>query len=318
MPKPKIKKVKFNVDLSQQSILSDTGMVLSDTRGTGFIEAPSIIDPSTVGVRRVMVHVDNGWGTDDEIVTLNIYDPYTPKLNGATVNAIQNAPITLTPTGQFITTGGNIQVLSWSVTDLPAGMTLDPATGVLSGAIASVGTVRCKLTITTNHGTDTALIEFVMGSAMPVSIFRQILYPARLTGQYNIDRGGIAYSNNLVWQSHVPAIITWRVRPAGGTFAITGKKEWTYSNKYKGAIGRYNLRMGTMQNNTPDYSEMVCNIYGTVLDEANRNNGIANVKTWPASFSYTVNGNTISQSFDLLLGYNCPTNQGDKYKWDVR
>ena len=57
----------------------------------------------------------------------------------------------------------NITTVKWSALGLPAGLSIDEASGVISGTpTVEPGTYTAKLTVTTNYGTDTKDITIVV------------------------------------------------------------------------------------------------------------------------------------------------------------
>ncbi len=62
----------------------------------------------------------------------------------------------------------NITSVLWEATNLPAGLTIDPSTGVISGTpTVQPGTYTAIIKVTTNYGSDTKTITIIV--ALPDS-----------------------------------------------------------------------------------------------------------------------------------------------------
>ncbi|SDS01531.1 NPCBM/NEW2 domain-containing protein [Opitutus sp. GAS368] len=86
----------------------------------------------------------------EEYVILTPKAPAAPRLNGARVFGVRPGH----PFFYQIPATGE-RPMKFSAEDLPAGLTLDAATGRITGAIAAPGTHRVTLRATNAHGTDT-------------------------------------------------------------------------------------------------------------------------------------------------------------------
>ncbi len=126
--------------------------------------------PTTPGGYSVNVTVDDGTDTATATFTWTITEtPNTPPTlsaaNQATSDPHVNVPVTpYTPTAA----DADGDTLTFSATGLPDGITIDPATGTMSGTPTSPGDYAVTLTVT--DGTDTATVNFSWEVGTPTSV----------------------------------------------------------------------------------------------------------------------------------------------------
>lgn len=103
---------------------------------------------------------------------------------------------------------------SFGATNLPAGLTINPATGVISGTPTTAGTVGSTLTVANDNGTGTATLVFTI-TAGPAP---QITSPLVVTGAVNV---AFAYT---IEAANNPVSFTATGLPSGFSFnATTGQ-----------------------------------------------------------------------------------------------
>jgi putative Ig domain-containing protein len=189
--------------------------------------------PTAAGDFTFVIQVSDGGRSTSATYTLTVVEEL--KITQAKPPAAEvGQPFAMEPKA----TGGR-PALSWSVAEggsLPAGLTLDPATGAISGKPTLAGSYPLKLTVTDQLGL-TQSVDVTVGVAAKLSTVKKALpavtigklYKARLTA-----RGG---ATPLKWRilGGLPGFL-----PTGIKFnAKTGE----FSGVAKGKTGLYRLRM---------------------------------------------------------------------------
>lgn len=119
--------------------------------------------PTQAGVFPIVLSATNGDGSTSMTLTLTITDPLVPIINSAKTVAVAFG----SPISYAITATNN--PTSFSATDLPDGLTLDPATGFISGTPSAAGTYSVTLGATNAHGTGSTVLLLLIGTE-PTSI----------------------------------------------------------------------------------------------------------------------------------------------------
>ena len=112
--------------------------------------------PTTSGSRNVTITASNAFGSDSQTlaVTINSLPTITSVLSSSSyTDAAFTYQITATATPA---------VTSYGATGLPAGLTVDTATGIISGTPTAVGTSNVEISATNTNGTGTASLSIVV------------------------------------------------------------------------------------------------------------------------------------------------------------
>ena len=112
--------------------------------------------PTTGGSRNVTITASNAFGSDSQTlaVTISSVPTITSVLSSsAYIDAAFTYQITATATPA---------VTSYGATGLPAGLTVDTATGIISGTPTAVGTSTVEISATNTNGTGTASLSIVV------------------------------------------------------------------------------------------------------------------------------------------------------------
>lgn len=197
------------------SVSMPAGLTLSGNKVTG--------QPTTVGVNTITVEATSSAGeTKDLIITFTVFNEI---VGGAdqTITAIGGQHVASTAVTQ---TGTDLGV-TWAVTSgtLPAGLTLDPTTGVISGAYSgsTAGQAVIVLTGTTANGpTQTATkkvtIDYEPSFAITGGDDRVLTYTGNSTDKV-VELGISAAASDLAWS--IPATAGISIAQ-DGKLTITG------------------------------------------------------------------------------------------------
>lgn len=117
--------------------------------------------PTTVGTSTVTLGATNAGGTGNATLTLTVTVP-KPVITSATTKSGQ-VGVALS----YQITASNTPT-SFSATGLPAGLTINTGTGLVSGTPTSVGTIAATIGATNAGGTGTATLTFTIVPAPPV------------------------------------------------------------------------------------------------------------------------------------------------------
>jgi hypothetical protein len=189
--------------------------------------------PTAAGDFTFVIQVTDGGRSDSETYTLNVVEELKITQAKAPLSEVSQ-PFVL----QLKATGGR-PALIWSLADgtaLPAGLTLDTATGLIGGTPTVAGSYPLKLTVTDQLGL-TQSVDVTVAVAAKLGVLKKALpvvkigklYKARLTA-----RGG---ATPLKWRilGGLPGFL-----PTGIKFnAKTGE----FAGVAKGKTGLYRLRM---------------------------------------------------------------------------
>jgi hypothetical protein len=105
--------------------------------------------PTTAGSTNTIITATNGNGTDTETLVFNITAGPPPEITSAlAVSAATNTAFSYT-----IVAANN--PASFGATGLPAGLSINPTTGVISGTVTTTGIKNVTITATNANGTDT-------------------------------------------------------------------------------------------------------------------------------------------------------------------
>lgn len=138
---------------------------LSINSGTGAISGT----PAGAAVSRIVISATNASGTGIGALTLNVSTPSAPVITSATTATGNTSQVF---SYQIIAT--NIPT-SYSATGLPAGLSINTSTGVISGTPASAGTSTITLGATNATGTGNATLTLTV---VNVSASHSIFYPS--------------------------------------------------------------------------------------------------------------------------------------------
>jgi hypothetical protein len=171
----------------------------------------------------------------------------TPVISGQTINGTAGNALTFNV--QYIAAKGD--TLSWSLSNSPAGMTIDPNHAQVSWSLPAAGTysVTVTATDTTNHTTGSAIyIVNINASNTPTTI------PVALSGNAGFPLGYsfpnvVRFSRDLLTYTSTSLAVTPGTNtlsvPAGLTLSNTGQLSW--SNPVQGT---YQLTVTATDNNS--------------------------------------------------------------------
>jgi hypothetical protein len=149
---------------------SPTSFALVGTLPTGLVfdEVTGTITgtPETSVSRNVTISATNALGTDSQ--TLNIFTGSAPAL----VNPFGAAYAGATMSVQILASG---PATSYSAPDLPAGLTLDPATGLITGSLSTAGSNVFEVTVANPLGSASAdftltILDQAAQNAIPLNV----------------------------------------------------------------------------------------------------------------------------------------------------
>ncbi|WP_307872953.1 putative Ig domain-containing protein [Paractinoplanes ovalisporus] len=149
-----------------------------------------------------------------ELIAKNTEEPLFNTNEGATALTLTTTPGTQTndvtvPAGLAFTASGGQTPYTWSATGLPAGLSIDPSTGTVSGTPTTTGTSTTKVTVT-----DAYLQESYVSFSWVIKALPTMTAPGTVTSQ-----GGAAYSKTFA-VSNGTSPYTWAA--AAGPWGSTG------------------------------------------------------------------------------------------------
>ncbi|OAM89019.1 hypothetical protein AW736_15080 [Termitidicoccus mucosus] len=148
---------------------------LSLNPATGEITGTPPGTSDAVGATSVTITASNLGGTATQTLVITIDAPPAPSVAPSITSPLTAAAAVGAPFSYRITALPGL-LTGFTAVGLPGGLSLDPATGVISGAVTTVGTSNVTLTATNAVGTGTATLV-LNAYEMPV-----ITSPLRVTG----------------------------------------------------------------------------------------------------------------------------------------
>ncbi len=145
-----------NAPVSYRATGLPTG--LSANESTGLISGT----PSQLGSFQTTISATNANGTDSETLQLTIAPPPPVITSALTANGVNAASFSYQ-------IGATQSPSGFGVTGLPAGLTLDTATGLISGAPTQFGQFNATITATNTGGTGSATLALMILAQPPVS-----------------------------------------------------------------------------------------------------------------------------------------------------
>lgn len=257
-----------------------------------------------MGVDRVRITVDNGFGTSSELVTVKYLDLLSPVIEPVTLDCKQNVDINWLPTGKFLMlgSGDRIRHVEWSAINLPDGIHLDTETGRLTGKISAYGNYESYLSVSTNCGTATCKLLWAVA-------------PARILTLSNPSCRTVYFNPNATQCLE----LVWCVSPQGGKVQYASQTRYMYvhyRDVYNSKSGGRSFGSATYKETGPirmsflrteDVGLDCCKIYFTLSVPAGENaQGHPGCRTYTASFgtaSYTYCGIRASINFTVSIGY---------------
>jgi hypothetical protein len=151
--------------------------------------------PTTAGNYTVTVTVNNGTSSKSAQFALQVIDPL--KVTGPPTRAAEVGKLFTAP---FQATGG-LGAYSWSATDLPAGLTFDAATHVLSGTPTVAGLYDAKVTVTDTAAGLTQELSLKLNVAAHIAIATTKLKAATVGHAYALKLKASGGVKPLKWRS---------------------------------------------------------------------------------------------------------------------
>jgi len=148
--------VASNTPTSYSSTTLPAGLTLNTT--TGVISGT----PTVVGSTSVTVTATNVSGSGSGTITINVTNalPPAPVVTGGTTSGTVGSAFSYTVTA-------NNSPTSYSSTILPAGLTLNTTTGVITGTPTAVGSTSVTITATNAGGNGSNTITITISAALP-------------------------------------------------------------------------------------------------------------------------------------------------------
>ncbi|MGE0433873.1 MAG: Ig domain-containing protein [Planctomycetota bacterium] len=230
--------------------------------------------PTTAGANSFTIRVTDTNNDFNQVAyTLQILDPpsITSPTPGALPQATRNAP---NYTQTF--TGANGKApLAWSATGLPAGMTLNASTGVLSGTPGAAGAFNVNVTLTDANG-KTGNGAYTLQVAAAVALTGSSLADGEEEQAYSQTPGNSGGTGPYTWSMLItPALADLSMDPSTGL--ITGTPAAGTSNNYTVAVTLTDSLGGTANKNYTLYitqpgggtaANCGCNSSATTRDSA--------------------------------------------------
>jgi hypothetical protein len=189
--------------------------------------------PTAAGDFTFVIQVTDGGRSDSETYTLNVVEELKITQAKAPLSEV-GQPFVL----QMKATGGR-PALIWSLPDgtaLPAGLTLDTATGLIGGKPTVAGSYPLKLTVTDQLGL-TQSVDVTVAVAAKLGVVKKALPVVKIGKLYKARLTAHGGATPLKWRilGGLPGFL-----PTGIKFnAKTGE----FSGVAKGKTGLYRLRM---------------------------------------------------------------------------
>jgi prepilin-type N-terminal cleavage/methylation domain-containing protein len=177
--------------------------------------------PTTAGTYKVTVTVtDREKRIDDATFTWTISALPAVTSPGAQTSRV-GTPVSLT----MATTGGHQPMSAWTATGLPTGLSIDPATGIISGTPTTERKTAAPVTVTvTDAGNKTASVTFTWRVLTAVVITNP--------GAQTFASGSVAPANTVMHASGGLGPYTWTAigLPDGYTMDTAGRITGTATN----------------------------------------------------------------------------------------
>ncbi len=143
---------------------------LSVSNFTGLISGT----PTVVGVFNVIISASNSAGADSDTLVLTVETPPVPAINSSlAVNGSKDVPFTY----QITATNGPT---SYDATGLPAWLTVNVNTGLLSGTPPTVGVFPVTIVATNFNGSDSETLTISVAAVGPFSHFAWDVVPTQI------------------------------------------------------------------------------------------------------------------------------------------
>jgi hypothetical protein len=173
--------------------------------------------PTQTGDAHFQIKAASGTRSDVQTYTLPVVEPL--RVAKPAVAAEIGIPVSLT----LAATGGRAPY-SWSATGLPAGLTLDSATGAISGTPTTAGPATVKVSVKDALGLVNTL-DVAFPVAAKLTIVRRSLPAATVGTAYSVrlrTRGGVSPKT---WSAKLPAGL--RINARTGVISGTPRKAGT-------------------------------------------------------------------------------------------
>ena len=147
--------------------------------------------PTTAATTNVTLTADNNFGTDTKTLVITIAPAGTPP----TITSTLTAATTAGQAFSYTITASGTAPITYSASGLPAGLSLNATSGLISGAPSAAGTYTIPMTATNTYGHDTKnLVLTVNPAGYPPVITSTLTASGTTTSQftYNITATGTA------------------------------------------------------------------------------------------------------------------------------
>jgi Putative Ig domain len=179
---------------------------------------------TTTGDYSFQVKAQDGDRTDAQTYAISVVQPLKITAPAGTAGEV-NRPFNLA----LAATGGK-QAYTWSVatgSTLPDGLTLDPATGTISGTPTTAGATVTKVTVTDSLGL-TNTVDVKLAVAQQLSIVKNPLRPGKVGRKYRarlFAQGGVVPKQWTILRGALPAGL--RLNAATGVISGTPRHAGT-------------------------------------------------------------------------------------------
>lgn len=120
--------------------------------------------PTDGGVTDVTLTANNLYGNDSKILVITIL----PAPEAPVITSPLTAVGTVNQSFSYTVTATGTDPITYNATNLPAGLSFDPATQVISGIPTSAGTTNVELSATNSGGTDTETLVITISNPAPL------------------------------------------------------------------------------------------------------------------------------------------------------
>ncbi|MFC6609091.1 putative Ig domain-containing protein [Amorphoplanes digitatis] len=175
--------------------------------------------PTTIGVYSIPVKVtDSSDESDTFTLTLTIYPQLTVTSPGDQTSQVGDKVT------RAVTAAGGRTPYTWEAEDVPAGLTIDPATGVITGTVSTASAQNVVVTVTDANGrTESTSFAWIVGTpppGTPLTANRQNQKTVNLGSNVNVTMTAFGGKTPYAWSAqNLPPGLS--INSSNG--AVTGK-----------------------------------------------------------------------------------------------